>query len=394
MATQSAAGDLNDRVQLFLTGEDGVSRAAPIVESYEVSRSILSQPSTWSARIGWGGVTKQLLGVLVPGIPMRLTVNDAPQVTGYLDDVIASGEVGATEISLFGRDVLSRVHDAYVIAELALSDGSYAQLVERALSETVGDYVLSYSNEGNRKLTTGIGVKQTAALDLDPTQAATGPAAKQLKAKIGDRWYEYVKRQLDRAGLFLWAGGDGEYILSSPNANQAPSYRILRRRGQTRNEVSVTQASFQNATSRRFSECIVYGRGGGRKFGRTSVSGRFVDEEITALGITRPLVIHDNNVTNEEQATFYARRKIAESIRNGWNLTYTCAGHTIPSMLNGQRAVWAPDTVVQVEDQELGLSGNYYIERVVFRRNPQTTTELTLLRPDSLVFATGAFGAA
>ena len=49
--------------------------------------------------------------------------------------------------------------------------------------------------------------------------------------------------------------------------------------------------------------------------------------------------------------------------------------------------MWAPDTVVAVDDGEYGIQGNYYIERVVFRRGPETTTELTLQRPEDLVFA-------
>lgn len=388
---QSVTGDLDDRVRLTFTSPDGKQNDAPILESYEFTRAILTQPSAFSVRLGWGNVTKDLLSVLTPQLPTQLVINDCIQATGFLDDVEASGEVGATEISLHGRDALARMHDAFIEAELSLTDSTYAQLVERALAETTADWTLFYTNEDNRKLTTGIGVKQTGAPNVDPTQSSKGPVAKQLKAKIGERWYEFVKRQLDRAGLFLWCGGQGEFILTAPNANQAPIYRILRRRGQTRNEVNVISARFRNATSQRFSECKIYGRGGGKKFGRTKVSGIFVDEEMTALGLKRPLVLHDDNVTNEEQAVFYARRKIAESIRNGWNLTYTVAGHTIPSLQTGQRAVWAPDTIVTIDDDEFGLSDNYYIEKVTFRRNPATTTELTLLRPDSLVFATGEF---
>jgi prophage tail gpP-like protein len=391
MADESVTGDLDDRVRLTFTSPDGTKNDAPILESYEFTRAILTQPSAFSVRLGWGNVTKDLLSVLTPQLPTQLVINDCIQATGFLDDVEASGEVGATEISLHGRDALARMHDAFIEAELSLTDSTYAQLVERALAETTADWTLFYTNEDNRKLTTGIGVKQTGAPNVDPTQSSKGPVAKQLKAKIGERWYEFVKRQLDRAGLFLWCGGQGEFILTAPNANQAPIYRILRRRGQTRNEVNVISARFRNATSQRFSECKIYGRGGGKKFGRTKVSGIFVDEEMTALGLKRPLVLHDDNVTNEEQAVFYARRKIAESIRNGWNLTYTVAGHTIPSLQTGQRAVWAPDTIVTIDDDEFGLSDNYYIEKVTFRRNPATTTELTLLRPDSLVFATGEF---
>lgn len=387
-AQQDVTGNLDDRVQ-FLIGEDGDQQDAVILESYEVTRSILTQPCAFSVRLGWGGVTKDLLGTFKPHLPVQLVVNDAIQMTGNVDDIEASGEVGATEVSLHGRDALAPLHDAFIEEELSLSNATYAQLVEKALDATLDDWALTYSNEDNRKLVTGIGVKQTAALNLDPTQGATGPTAKVLKAHMGDRWYEYVKRQLDRAGLFLWATGNGHFVLSAPNAKQLPAYRILRRRGQTRNEVNVISARYRNATSMRYSECVIYGRGGGRKFGRTKIAGKFVDDEMTALGFKRPLVLRDINVTNEEQAVFYARRKLAESRRAGWNLTYTVAGHTIPNLVGSERAVWAPDTVVNVVDDEFGLNDNYYLEKVVFRRNPQTTTELTLMRGADLVFALG-----
>jgi prophage tail gpP-like protein len=107
---------------------------------------------------------------------------------------------------------------------------------------------------------------------------------------------------------------------------------------------------------------------------------------MVAFGITRPLVLRDANVNNADQAVFYARRKIAETRRAGWSLVYTVAGHTIPSLATGARAVWSPDTIVNVIDDEMGLSGPYYIERCVYRRGPQTSTELVLQRPSDLVF--------
>ena len=78
---------------------------------------------------------------------------------------------------------------------------------------------------------------------------------------------------------------------------------------------------------------------------------------------------------------------MAESRRAGFNLTYTVAGHTFPTLGTGERGVWTPDTVVDVDDDEFGLYGSFYVEQVGFRRQPQTTTELTLLRPADLVFA-------
>jgi hypothetical protein len=47
--------------------------------------------------------------------------------------------------------------------------------------------------------------------------------------------------------------------------------------------------------------------------------------------------------------------------------------------------VWAPDTIVDVDDDEFGISGQFWVESVTFKR-PPTTTTLVLMRPSDLVF--------
>lgn len=378
-------GTLDDRVVLIINGETVL-----VAESYEVRRSILTQPSTFTLRFGWGDVLRGLITKVPPNSKFQLLIGDTPQFTGAIDGYEASSDPsGGGTLTIHGRDNLAPIHDAFIEVETDFSNSTYANMCEQAVSEVFPDaYSFRFSNDDNRKLTTGIGVPATPL--PDPPNAGTpnpsGPTAKQLKSKIGERLYEFLKRELDRAGLFLWAAGDGTIVLSEPNGKQTPSYQILRRRGLTRNAVNVTHASYRNATEGRYTSATVYGRGGGKKLGRTKTQGTFTDDEMTAYGFERPLVLRDANVNNAEQATFYARRKIAETRRAGWHLTYTVAGHTIPSLATGERAVWSPDTIVQVVDDELGLSGPYYVEQCVYRRNPQTTTELTLQRPSDLVF--------
>ena len=384
-----AAGLLDDRVRLYLGGHE-----IPITESYEVSRSILTQPSTFSARLGWGGVVADLLSVLIPGTPFELRINDAPLFTGVLDDIDASGEVGATEITIYGRDSLAPMHDAFVEQEKDYSDSTYAELVDAAFDATLDrTFSVVYSNASNRKLVTKISIPEAAPATPapgetpDPGALATKSAKRALKSHIGERWYEFVKRELDRAGLFLWAGADGVFILSAPKTDQPAAYRILRRRGQTRNAVSVISMHFRNHTSGRYSEAILHARGGGKKAGRSRIKGDATDAEMSDYGFKRPLVLTDSNITNADQAAFYARRKLAETRRLGWSLVYTVAGHTIPSLLeSGKRATWSPDTMVEVDDQELGVKGTFYIEKVVYKRGPATTCELTLSRVADMVF--------
>lgn len=377
------AGRLDDRVRLYLDGHE-----APVVESYEIVKSIFSSPSTFSARLGWGGVVAELLRVLVPRTKFELKINDCPLFTGNLDDIDASGEVGATEITIYGRDSMAPLHDAFIQSEQDVSHLSYVGVVQLALDACIpGTYALVFDAAANRKLTTGIGVTQTADAPGDPQETKGGASAKQLKLKVGERYGEAVKRFLDRIGLFLWADAEGNFILSAPNSSQPAAYRILRRRGQTRNAVNVVSAHLKNHTSGRYSSAEIFGRTGSRKGGRTKFAGFAEDTEMTAWGFKRALALSDANVSNPKQSAFYAQRKLAEARRMNWSLVYTVSGHTAPSPLaGGAMAVYCPDTIISVEDGEFGIEEDLYVERVAYKRGPATTTELTLSRPHDMIF--------
>ena len=45
--------------------------------------------------------------------------------------------------------------------------------------------------------------------------------------------------------------------------------------------------------------------------------------------------------------------------------------------------------MILVEDDEYGINDVYYVETVTRRRNPQTETDIRLMRIQDLIFATG-----
>ena len=49
-------------------------------------------------------------------------------------------------------------------------------------------------------------------------------------------------------------------------------------------------------------------------------------------------------------------------------------------------AVWTPNTTVQVDDDEFGLHGVYWLESCEYKRAPQTETVLRLMRVTDLLF--------
>lgn len=410
-------GSVDDRVRVVFGGTE-----TRIFENYTVKVAVLQQPAAFNVRLGDAGTAKGILAEVPPNTPFQLKIGDVPQFTGFTDGHAASDGNG-TSVTVNGRDVLAKLHDADIDKERSFVEVTYADIVTAALDDVgLHDSLLFYSNDasqiiraGSDVVTKGIkggaaakqGTKSdfvdfsaglalaakngsitalaAAALAASPTGGASTGVKHTVHAKLGERWLEFLHRHLEKAGLFLWADANGNIVLSSPNKEQKPSYVFVRQRGQLRNAVNVTGASLRNDTTRRVSECVVYARCGGRKSGRGKLHGSFVDEEMVAYGIQRRRTLRDVNVFDEQQAVKYARHKVAEMNRASWNLTYTVSGHTAPTGVPGQRAVIVPDTIATVIDDELGLSGNYYIEAVEYRA-PPTTTTITMMRLQDLVW--------
>lgn len=364
-------------------------------ETYEIQQSILQQPSAFALRLGGAFQVRELVDMWPPNTPFRLLINDCPQFTGRTDGFTASTGEGGSGLTLRGRDVLAPLVDGYATSEKSFSDITFEQVVNKALTEVYGlsgAPTLIYTNEANRKAVTGAPVKQTAPPKIDgvdPDVLVTEPApGKKLQVKMGQRWFsDFVKPELDRAGLFLWAAGDGTAILSVPNTSQDPTYRIFRKNGRG----NVISADWKNEPTARYSRCDVHCRSAGGDKARVKSYGSFEDAEMIAWGFDRPLCFKDEKGKTIKQAEFLARRKIVEARRAGWQVTYIVAGHTAPSLVDGAPAVWAHDTIVEVDDDELGLYGRFWCESTRHAANPQATATITLMREeDAVLWATEA----
>lgn len=404
-------GNIQDRVRLVLNGEE-----VKIAESYEVHVGFLTVPSTFALRLGHSAVVTDLLKRFPPNTPFQLYIGDALQMTGRTDTIAIHEGDGGSIVTIEGRDALAALHDAYVEHERNYTDATYFDFVARNLDELGVEYTLFPDNAANRKLQTGVAAlkppKEPAAkTEIASDEGTKGTVVRIIRSKLGERRYEFVKRHLDHGGLFLRCSGDGNFILSEPNGDQKPVARILRRRDLPRNAVSVKLGEFRNSSAPpRYTSCTIFARAGGRKYKRSIVTnktkrstgglhptivstiGTDIDEEMwndppDGFGIkNRFKVIRDANVHNKAQAEAMGRRILAEGRRACWRLQYIATGHTTPSLISGGRCVWTPDTIVDVQDDELGLHEAMWVESVTFRRAPQTETVINLMRKRDLLF--------
>lgn len=398
--TSDYLGAQDDSARLVLDGNE-----VKIAEHYEVKIGYLTVPSSFAVRVGHDGVVRDITKKYAPNAPFQLFIGGALQMTGATDGVAASEEPGSI-VTVEGRDALAPLHDSYIEEEKKYSDVTYFDFVASNLDELDLKYTLFPDAAAMRKVQTGVrayaasaepGAKIKVAVD----DGTVGEVVRILQSRLGERRYEFVKKHLDRAGLFLRATPDGNFVLASPASDQKPLYRVVRRRTRNaRNEVSVRLAEFRASSAPpRYTECVIFARHGGRKYKRAAIKGGFVDDEmfndrtrnadgeIQAYGIkNRALVVRDANVYSIEQASALARRKLAEGRRTTWRLSYVATGHTAPALVGGGRAVWSPDTTVHVVDEQLGFDEVMWIESVVHRRSPQTETVINLMRLKDMVW--------
>lgn len=410
-----------------------------VVERYEISQRFFSQPGAFALRVGHGGITADLLNTYKPGTPFTLWIDPPegapiPRMTGVIDDVSAEAGAGATEVSLRGRDWMAPLLRTMPEAERTFGRVTFRQLVEEVLRLAhVPDFALTFNNDANNLAVQGIPKFETVQVPAPlqfPREVArlqalgaaregggggpvvsalqlAGPVAAALtrremvdvqkivgwevqhplKVQLGQPWLHFLQGELNRAGLFLFAGVEEKtFILTRPSAGQAPTWRIVRRRGDS---LGVLATHYKNNAANRHSRYLVFGRGGGGPDGRKQVRGEFIDQEMVDFGLIGEWSKKDDLAKTSKMADYLAHRQCAEERRAGWELSYTLKGHTWPLLgSRGQRAAWSIDAIVDVQDDEYGIHGPHWIESVTMRGGGTegSTTTITLMRPGDLVF--------
>jgi len=369
-----------DVITLVLSGREVV-----LCETYTVKVAIFTQPAAFSLKLGDNDAAKKILSAYPPGTPFQLKINDLTIQTGRIDSLSTSG--AATAVVINGRDNLALLHDGYVEQEVTYKDISYHDLVRKRLdAQGLAGLSLRSTNEANRRKITGGDIRQLAPprnveqLKIE-TDSGGFTVKKETQAHLGERDYEFLRRHLDHGGLYLWCAGDGSFVLSEPNPAQAPLYALTRNYEKPYG-CNILEEHFTNDTSSRFSEFLVYLKAS-KKGVRATATAKATDDEMVAWGFTRRMVMKDVNADTPEKAKFWALRKMRETRRQGYRLSYTVRGHTTTSLTGGQgkKVAWAPDTIVTVYDDKLGFNGtDFWIEGVTFNGDPATTTTLDIMR--------------
>lgn len=432
-----------DLVEIILNGE--TIRA---VKDYDISIAFLQVPNAFAVTVGSGQSALDLMARYPAGTTFALRVNGVVQFMGRTDGWRRRrGE--ATELEIVGRDAL-----AQLLQDEIQHDRSFSNITFEALTRTAFDgagyegITLTVDASAHRAAVTGTPILEPYKVKKTYTSAPVGQQGtetvlvpltsdasawdvttyrtgvtvvsteveetrqrvtgykteKPIQWKAGQPYYQALNKELSRAGLFLRAGvdPDGEdpnvFLLSEPNAAQPPLFGLVRIPAPVNlpaNVVNVSPPMIDDVTVGRHAFYTVRGRTGTGKNGRTQIEYTFTDEDMVARGYRTHRVIVDENCKTQKQAEYMARKACAEARRQSRVFTYTVHGrHSLPLLRDEtRRAIPNPDIVVALRDDEHGLYGDFWVERVRFRAsaNGGTFTDITLMVPDDLVFGEGQF---
>lgn len=354
--------------------------------TYAVSTAFFSrQPSTFTANIRVGDPLRVAYEKIVPGMQYEIRIDDVLQMSGRLDAVNGVVDQSGSILNVTGRDILARLHDATADRDYGFAQSTYLEIVERVLKIVGIDAQIVFSNDANRAATSG--KKQKVLKSVTTTgKGKTGFDQSAMHIKSGEAWYPWLVQILNHAGLVIRATALGQIALTAPNPDQAPTYSFTVAPAQDRGKKFVTKASKKNDTTTRASKFIVRCRGGGKKSGSKDIEGVAVDDEMVGWGIERVRTIKDFKGGTVDAATRFAKRKLAETRRLGFAYMYEIVGHTWQSDDGRDSAIWTPDTIAYIDDQEHGYAGPMWIESADFSRGPATVTQIMCMRPDDVRF--------
>lgn len=424
-----------DVVALILNGEH-----IEIAKEYDISIAFLQVPNAGSITIGSGSTFVDLARRYPKGTTCALQINGVTQFMGRTDGFRRT-RGDATEMALVFRDALALFVKDKIQHDRTFNNITFDELTKEAFKSAGYEGIsLVYSAAAHRAAVAGTPILETAQvtkkilidlnqirgldtsgvpkgadlnyqpLDIDPTIEITETvtkctgfkAEKPIQWKAGTPHYDALNKELARAGIFLRAGVDPEgqdpnvFLLSEPNATQAPAFGLARILGDAvpDNHVSVLPPAIDDIATGRHSHYIVRGRTGGGADGRQQIEAVFVDEEMAAIETSHEVII-DESAKTLSQAQFIARRACATARRMCRCFTYTVPNrHTLPLLADPRRrAIPNPDMVVALRDDEHGMEGLFWIERVRFRRSMSTgtNTDITLMCPEDLVFGDGQY---
>lgn len=363
-----------------------------------MSLSMLTPADSFA--LSFGPVDRDLWSACRPDAEVQIAIGDSPLISGYVDTRRRVRSRGQNGLQIEGRCKIGRLVD-----ESSPLQTFRQEAVLDAISELANPWfsVVELSNARNRSLILrrrAVTVRSGFERDADGvrqfgTDRATKIVTKRRgpkKVEPGETRWEVLSQFLEFDHLLAWSSGDGkELIIARPNYNQESQFRFLiAAPGSSRARLAnVVECEYAESVADRYTDITVMGAGRGdtANYGKRILRNTWTVAEAggeAGFGesFLRPksLIVTDDKAKNPTEARRLAEREALVRNSSGVELRLVVRGHTQALTPRAAPALYAPDTMCDFEDEELGIRGRYLIAEATYRRaRGSESTELTLI---------------
>jgi len=411
--------------------------------SYKAESDLLTPSDAFSFELGIGASASadrardfaRYRELLAKGASVKLYVGDDVtgrnrsrylQLTGHIESREVDQSVArGTTIRVSGYDLARPLVRSHVPVSLVRTEGTSFIALVRAAVEPWGIDVITDVNASRDILTGRVGtssedellVEQARAQGISPSamrrslvrraqrakqpldetlgvtasqrsrdRAANGMAPSDLerltlrdaRPRPGETVWEFLERHARRLGILMWMSPRGQLVLGAPRYTQEPLYRFVRRfANDPQDPNTILEGSVSESMGEQVSRVTVYGRTGGSDVERARVRATAEDD---SAPMPIEVVVHDNDLRTQDEATRHAKRVLAEAQNSGLSVEYQLPDHGLGRYLYGI------DTMAQVIDEVGGINEAMYVTGRSFSRSREhgTTTTVRLARRGSI----------
>lgn len=319
-------------------------------DGWSVDSDLLTPADAFELEVfNLGGAS--LPDALIEGAPCTLTLDGERVLTGTVDEIEEDISRQAHTVRITGRD------RAGVLVDCSTP---FVALREASLSDIIDQVV------------------KPLGIDRVEVRAAAQGLRRRVQVEPGQTAWEALLQVAEANGLWPWVEPDGRLVVGGPDYSSTPVATLLLRRDGVGNNVQ--RLSVRRSMPGRHSQITLLGQHGqydddGYDTSRAHTRAVIQDETLARRGIFRPRVVIDSASESQDMATARARKLLADSRLEGFEIRAVVAGHR-----NGMGSVWTPGQRVIVKSEPHQLDATYFLMSRTLRltRQAGAITELRL----------------
>ncbi|MGE7356878.1 phage baseplate assembly protein, partial [Pseudomonas qingdaonensis] len=270
--------------------------------------------------------------VIKEGAPCSLTLDG---------DLVLTGQVDEFEHDISRQGISMRINGRDRAAPLVDCSAPFVSMREASLKEIIDQVV------------TPLGAYR---VEIRADEAKT---RRRIQIEPGQTAWEALLQVAEANGLWPWIEPDGRLIIGGPNYTTPPVGALVLQEDGVGNNVQ--RLTVRRSIANRYSQITVLGQHGqydndGLDTKRSHLRSVIQDETLARRGIFRPKVVIDSASENQDMATTRARKLLADSRLEGFEIRAVVKGHRAD---NGQ--VWSPGQRVVVRSEPHDLNDIYFL---------------------------------